>query len=147
MPAAKGQQESLPNCNFDYSRNIVDIAIQAIYKGVMELNHAARCLEKLGNPTRLEVFRLLVKAGDGGLPVGEIQDHLGIPASTLSHHLAHLVNAGLVLQEREGRVLRCRPNFPLMDDLIGFLTSECCVLAAPEELAAARAKATRGRTG
>ena len=42
--------------------------------------------------------------------------------------MAHLVNVGLVSQEREGRVLRCRPNFPLMDDLIGFLTSECCVL-------------------
>ncbi len=106
--------------------------------GAMELNHAARCLEKLGNPTRLEVFRLLVKAGDEGLPVGEIQEHLGIPASTLSHHVSHLVNVGLVRQEREGRVLRCTPNFPLMDDLIGFLTSECCVLAdAPGQGAAA----------
>ena len=54
----------------------------------MNLNQAARCLEKLGNPIRLEVFRLLVKAGGEGLPVGEIQDHLGIPASTLSHHLS-----------------------------------------------------------
>ena len=62
----------------------------------MNLNHAARCLEKLGNPTRLEIFRLLVKAGDGGLAVGEVQEHLGVPASTLSHHMAHLVNVGLV---------------------------------------------------
>ena len=45
-----------------------------------------------------------------GLPVGEIQEHLGIPASTLSHHLSHLVNAGLVHQAREGRVLRCTPD-------------------------------------
>jgi DNA-binding transcriptional ArsR family regulator len=142
-----GNQTNIPIFYFDNSGNIVDNAIQANYKGVMELNHAARCLEKLGNPTRLEVFRLLVKAGNEGLPVGEIQDHLGVPASTLSHHLAHLVNAGLVLQEREGRVLRCRPNFPLMDDLVGFLTSECCVLAAPEELAAARAKAPRRKAG
>ena len=93
---------------------------------VMELEHAARCLEKLGNPTRLEVFRLLVKAGHEGLPVGAIQDHLGVPASTLSHHVAHLVNVGLVSQEREGRVLRCQPNYQLMDGLIGFLTEECC---------------------
>lgn len=100
----------------------------------MELEQAARCLEKLGNPTRLAIFRLLVKAGDRGLPVGEIQEHLGVPASTLSHHVAHLVNVGLVSQAREGRVLRCTPNFPLMDALIGFLTSECCVLAAaPDE--------------
>ena len=99
----------------------------------MDLNHAARCLEKLGNPTRLEMFRLLVKAGDEGLAVGEVQDHLGVPASTLSHHVAHLVNVGLVQQEREGRVLRCTPNFALMDQLIGFLTKECCTgLTAPK---------------
>ena len=92
----------------------------------MDLNHAARCLERLGHPTRLEVFRLLVRAGEGGLAVGEIQEHLEIPASTLSHHLAHLVNAGLVHQSREGRVLRCTPNFALMNQLLGFLTEECC---------------------
>lgn len=95
----------------------------------MKLHDAANCLEKLGNPTRLEVFRLLVKAGHDGLPVGEIQKHLGVPASTLSHHILHLVNVGLVRQERQGRVLRCTPNFPLMDDLVEFLTAECCVLA------------------
>ena len=82
----------------------------------MELDQAARCLEKLGNPTRLAIFRLLVKAGDQGLPVGQIQSHLGVPASTLSHHVAHLVNVGLVDQSREGRVLRCSPNFTLMNE-------------------------------
>lgn len=92
----------------------------------MTPQHAARCLEKLGNPTRLEVFRLLVRAGEEGLAVGDIQEHLGVPASTLSHHLAHLVSAGLVQQEREGRVLRCRPDFRLMNAVIGFLTEECC---------------------
>ncbi len=109
---------------------MVDSLSSLAYIEVMELNHAARSLEKLGNPTRLEVFRLLVRAGANGLPVGEIQEHLGIPASTLSHHLSHLINVGWVVQEREGRVLRCLPNFDLMDDLIGFLTSECCVLTA-----------------
>jgi ArsR family transcriptional regulator len=99
----------------------------------MKLEQAALCLEKLGHPTRLSIFRLLVRAGDEGLPVGRIQAHLGIPASTLSHHVGHLVSVGLVVQDREGRVLRCRPNFPLMDSLIGFLTAECCELAvAPE---------------
>ena len=92
----------------------------------MDLNHAARCLEKLGNPTRLEIFRLLVRAGAKGLAVGELQAHLDIPASTLSHHVAQLVNVGLVAQEREGRLLRCQPNYRLMDGLIGFLTEECC---------------------
>ena len=92
----------------------------------MQTGHAARCLEKLGNPTRLEIFRLLVRAGEEGLAVGEIQDHLGIPASTLSHHLAHLVHVGLVHQAREGRVLRCTPDFALMDKVVGFLTEQCC---------------------
>lgn len=93
---------------------------------VMDRNHAARCLEKLGNPTRLEIFRLLVRAGAKGLAVGELQAHLNIPASTLSHHVAQLVNVGLVSQEREGRVLRCQPNFALMGTLVAYLTEECC---------------------
>jgi len=83
-------------------------------------------LEKLGNPTRLEIFRLLVRAGPTGVSVGEIQDRLNIPGSTLSHHISHLVNAGLVNQEREGRVLRCTPNFDLMNQVMEFLISECC---------------------
>lgn len=92
----------------------------------MDLNTAATCLEKLGNPTRLEIVRLLVRAGPEGLAVGEIQEHLGIPASTLSHHILHLVSAGLVRQEREGRVLRCTPNYDLMRALVDMLTEECC---------------------
>lgn len=97
----------------------------------MEILQAARCLDKLGNPTRLEVFRLLVKAGGDGLAVGDLQEHLDIPASTLSHHISHLVNAGLVHQEREGRVLRCRPDFGLMQSLIDFMTEECCEGVGP----------------
>ena len=111
---------------FDSSRNIVDSAIEPGYIGAMTPQRAARCLEKLGNTTRLEVFRLLVQAGEEGLSCGEIQEHLGIPASTLSHHLAHLINAGLVHQERQGRVLRCRPDYALMSELVGFLTEQCC---------------------
>ena len=92
----------------------------------MELDQAANCLEKLGNPTRLEIVRLLVRAGPQGLAVGAVQRHLGIPASTLSHHILHLVSAGLVRQEREGRVLRCTPNYDLLRDLVAMLTEECC---------------------
>jgi len=97
----------------------------------MDLMQAAECLEKLGSPARLEIFRLLVRAGDPGLSVGEIQSHLGIPASTLSHHIAQLSRAGLLEQTREGRVLRCHPNWAMMNELIAFLTDECCVLAEP----------------
>lgn len=91
-----------------------------------KLERTALCLEKLGNPTRLEIFRILVRAGPGGLAVGEIQSRLAIPASTLSHHLAQLTQVGLVQQEREGRVLRCRPDFAAMSQVLGFLTENCC---------------------
>ena len=97
----------------------------------MEIDQAALCLEKLGHPTRLEIVRLLVRAGPEGLPVGDVRKHLGIPASTLSHHILHLTSAGLVRQQREGRVLRCTPNFQLMEELIGMLTEECCAGVDP----------------
>jgi DNA-binding transcriptional ArsR family regulator len=92
----------------------------------MKIDTAARCLAKLGNPLRLEAFRLLVRAGHHGLAVGEIQAHLRIPASTLSHHILHLVHAGLIEQQREGRSLRCRVAYAQVDALLGYLTEECC---------------------
>ena len=92
----------------------------------MELDDAAKCLCELGNPHRLKIFRRLVRAGSHGLPVGQLQEHLGIPKSTLSHHISKLVWAGLVEQTREGRVLRCRADFGRMDALVGFLADECC---------------------
>tara|TARA_R110000772_G_scaffold267976_1_gene393704 strand:+ start:83639 stop:84001 length:363 start_codon:yes stop_codon:yes gene_type:complete len=94
--------------------------------GAMDTELAARQLAELGNPHRLLAFRLLVKAGEDGLSVGEIQEHLKIPGSTLSHHVSRLVWAGLVDQSREGRTLRCRANFAAMHGLIGFLADECC---------------------
>ena len=92
----------------------------------MDINQAARCLEKLGNPTRLAIVRLLVRAGEDGLPVGDIRRHVGIPASTLSHHILHLVSGGLIRQVRQGRVLRCRLDYALMQALVDMLTEECC---------------------
>ena len=94
--------------------------------GTMDTDLVARQLAELGNPHRLLAFRLLVKAGADGLSVGEIQEHLQIPGSTLSHHVSRLVWAGLVDQSREGRTLRCRANFAAMHGLIGFLADECC---------------------
>ena len=96
----------------------------------MKLEKAASQLEALGNPTRLQLYRTLVRAGDEGLPVGRIQDRLGIAASTLSHHLHRLILTGLVTQERQATTLICRANYPIMQDLIGFLADECCADAA-----------------
>ena len=99
----------------------------------MKLDDLAACLETLGHSTRLAAFRLLVRAGRGGLAVGALQRHLDIPASTLSHHLSHLVSAGLVRQAREGRVLRCTADYARMDRIVAALTAECCVGVAEAE--------------
>lgn len=91
-----------------------------------DLDTAAARLEALGNPTRLAIYRTLVRAGDPGLAVGKIQERLGLAASTLSHHLHRLLIAGLVKQERAGTTLICRANYDAMHALIGYLADECC---------------------
>ncbi len=98
----------------------------------------ARALAALGHDARLSIFRLLVKAGEGGLRVGEIGEHLGMAPSTLAYHLSALVDAGLVVQEKQGREVFNRVDFPVMHGLITFLTSECChgVTIKPSEDAA-----------
>ena len=92
----------------------------------MEFEKAAKCLAELGNPSRLSAFRLLVQAGPEGLPVKDIQSYLGIPQSTLSHHIAHLVSAGLINQTREGRILRCRVDYNVIKAVLEFLLRDCC---------------------
>ena len=92
----------------------------------MNIEQAAKQLEALGSPTRLQVYRTLVRAGHSGLPVGRLQEKLGIPASTLSHHLHRLILTGLVTQERQATTLISRANYPAMDALLGFLADECC---------------------
>ena len=92
----------------------------------MDITEAAKSLEKLGHPNRLEIVKVLVQAGPEGLPVGALQEHLGIPASTLSHHVAQLVSGDLIEQTRNGRVLTCTPNFTRIEALVGMLTENCC---------------------
>jgi len=92
----------------------------------MKLEDAASRLEALGNPTRLRVYRALVKAGHPGLPVGKLQTRLGVPASTLSHHLKTLLIAGLITQDRDATTLYCKANYTVMRGLVSFLVEECC---------------------
>ena len=92
----------------------------------MDMPDLADCLGTLGNTTRLSIFALLVKAGPDGLTVGEIQQVLRVPGSTLSHHIFSLASSALIIQAREGRTLRCRPNFPRMRAIVDALTAECC---------------------
>lgn len=87
---------------------------------------AAIALASLGHEARLSVYRLLVRAGNDGLNVGEIGEQLDLPASTLSHHLRALVQAGLVIQEKRGREVFNRPDFDAMAGTLAFLTEECC---------------------
>lgn len=92
----------------------------------MNVDSAAQRLSALGSPVRLAIFRLLVQAGEAGLNVGDIQRHMEIPASTLSHHLSNLAQAGLVRQSRQGREIICTADFSAMRATLDFLTAECC---------------------
>ena len=92
----------------------------------MKLDDAAARLEALGNPTRLRIYRALVRAGDAGMSVGKLQTKLDVAASTLSHHLKSMLIVGLVHQERQSTTLICRANYDVMRSLVGFLVSECC---------------------
>ena len=86
----------------------------------------ARGLAALGHERRLAIYRLLVKAGEEGLNVGEIGRYLGAPPSTLAHHLSALVDAGLVIQKRQGREVISRADYGAMRRTVEFLTAECC---------------------
>ena len=93
----------------------------------MKIEDAAHALKELGHPIRLSIFKLLVKSGDIGLAVGEIQEELDIPNSTLSHHISKLVSVDLIRQHRDGRTLFCIPQYERLDRLIAFLNEECCI--------------------
>jgi DNA-binding transcriptional ArsR family regulator len=92
----------------------------------MKIDDVAARLEALGNPSRLAIYRELVRAGDPGLSVGTVQERLKFAASTLSHHLQKLILVGLVTRERRGTTLICRANFPMMRELVNALSEECC---------------------
>ena len=98
----------------------------------LDLDTAALLLDVLGNQTRLKIVRMLVRVGNDSMTVGDIQQDLDIPASTLSHHLNHLRSVGLIWQEREGTLLHCCVDYALVDSLVQFLTEECCVGRSPK---------------
>jgi ArsR family transcriptional regulator len=83
---------------------------------------AAGHLQALGNPTRLRIYEILIRAGEDGLTVGRVQSVLRINASTLSHHLKTLTSAGLVTQTRDATKLICRANDQVMHGLFNHLT-------------------------
>jgi ArsR family transcriptional regulator, arsenate/arsenite/antimonite-responsive transcriptional repressor len=92
----------------------------------MTEDQAADAFAGLANRTRLRLFRLLVRAGDQGLNVGDLQRLLDVPPSTLSHHLTALSAAGLIVQERQGREVISRADFDGVRRMVAYLTDECC---------------------
>ena len=91
-----------------------------------EIARYADMLSALGAEPRLRIVRLLLAAHPEGLVVGEIGSELGIPPSTLSHHLDKLKNEGLVAVRRESTFLRYTANTKTLQDIVGFLFAECC---------------------
>lgn len=116
----------------------------------MESSNTVRRLAALAQETRLAAFRALVQAGPDGVAAGELATALGIAPPTLSFHLAALANAGLVTSVRNGRSIVYAADFAAMNDLVGFLTENCCAGATtctgPTKAAAKRrtVPATRG---
>src|SRR4051794_16494193 len=92
----------------------------------MEKDDAITALAALAQESRLDVFRLLVQAGPGGLAAGAVADKLSLAPNTLSFHFDRLRNAGLVTCKREGRSLIYAARFETMNGLLGYLTENCC---------------------
>ena len=92
----------------------------------METLNAAELLAALGHESRLAIFRLLVEAGPAGMNASAIGEKLGLPGATLSFHLSHLSRVGLIKGERESRFIHYSAEYGTMDELIAFLTSNCC---------------------
>ncbi len=92
----------------------------------MELKRAVAALSSLAQESRLQIFRMLVKAGSHGMPAGEIAEAIEIPANTLSFHIKELANAGLVTSRKAGRSVIYTMHIGNIGNLMSFLTEDCC---------------------
>jgi len=92
----------------------------------MEIKQATESLGALGHETRLTIFRLLVQAGPEGVNAGALCQKLGMAAATLSFHLAHLTRVGLISGRQEGRFIYYVADYAAMDELLSYLTANCC---------------------
>lgn len=92
----------------------------------MDINTATLAFSALSQPVRLDVFRLLLKAGPGGMQAGEIAARMGVKQNTMSANLAILHRAGLIRNQREGRVIRYFADFDGTQGLLRFLMQDCC---------------------
>lgn len=88
--------------------------------------HALAALAALGQPTRLQIFQMLIRAEPEGMLAGAIAEAIGCPHNTLSSHLAILARAGLVRGSRDGRAIAYRADISGMRDLLNYLVNDCC---------------------
>ncbi len=93
----------------------------------MELKQVTEALSSLSQETRLQVFKLLIEYGKDGTEPSKLAEELGVPANTLSFHLAHMSKARLVSSKKNGRSITYYANNRLVEDLIDFLKAHCCV--------------------
>jgi ArsR family transcriptional regulator len=112
----------------------------------MEILKATQSLAALGHASRLAIFRQLVEAGHGGRMAGELAQALSMPGATLSFHLKELTAAGLIQSEARGRYVNYRADFSAMNDLIAFLTHNCCAGDAQACTPAAQACAPKAKS-
>lgn len=94
--------------------------------GRMELPHALATLAALGQPTRLEIFRRLIRAEPKGLAAGSLAEAIGCPHNTLSSHLSILARSGLIRGSRDGRSIIYRADVEGIRRLVAFLVTDCC---------------------
>lgn len=94
---------------------------------MLDYSMAAQGFAAAGSESRLGVLRVLIRAGYPGLTVGEIQQRLDIPASTLAHHLKFLTAGDLIIQKKQGRSVLNRANYEHIKALADFLLFECCI--------------------
>ena len=92
----------------------------------MDIQEAIIVFDALSQETRLKAFRLLVQAGQSGLAAGVLSEQLGTPHNTMSFHLGHLSNAGIITSRKEGRSVTYSANFDATRNLIGFIVKDCC---------------------
>lgn len=92
----------------------------------MDIQQVIIMFDALSQETRLKAFRLLVQAGSDGLPAGVLSEKLGTPHNTMSFHLNHLSNTGIISSRKKGRSIIYSANFDGMRDLISFMARDCC---------------------
>ena len=111
----------------------------------METSSAVLALSALAQENRLDVFRLLVQAGPEGMPAGEVANALRLAPNTLTFHFDRLRGAGLVTVRREGRSMIYAARFETMNDLLAYLTENCCAGASEKCAPTAVCKPARGK--